>query len=447
MASVFGRVVYSYKGKYSFTGTYRADGASQFLGDNKWGYFPSAGVAWNVAEEDFMNQDLVQQLKLRATIGSTGNHGISEYATLAALTRDFSAYGTNSQYFGYWPSQFNNPDLRWEKTTQYDIGLDLSILDQKVNFTADWYLKKTTDLLFEKELPDYNGGGKIWTNQGAIDNTGLEFTLNVFPVQTQNLRWESSLTASYTQTEVKDLGGVDILIPDASRGGANQGGLFALQVGKPVGMFYLQEWAGFDDSGANLFKTADGGVTTQNNVENKKILDKASIPKWNFGWNNSLTWQNWDLNVFFRATSNYYRLNHSRFYQSCMIGASRFISSREAYYKSWDQVADKSQAEFPSLTNSNNQYVAASTQWLENAAFLRCQNLSIGYQIPKKVTKIADIHLSLSAENLFVLSAYKGMDPETVSEVDDTYRDTAFGLDDGSFPLPRTYTFIARFDF
>ncbi|MDR2139007.1 MAG: TonB-dependent receptor [Tannerella sp.] len=448
MVSAFGRAVYSYKGKYSFTGTYRADGASQFTGKNKWGYFPAAGLAWNVAEEDFMNKDLIQQLKLRATVGVTGNHGVSPYSTYALLSRDYASYGTSNQYFGYWPATTNNPDLRWEKTTQYDLGLDLGILDQRVSISTDVYLKKTTDLLFEQELPDYNGGGKIWVNQGAIDNKGWELTLNVFPVRTRDLTWESNLTTTYSTTEVKDLAGENLIIPDASRGGANQGGLFALQIGKPVGTFYLQEWAGFNDQGFNVYKTVDGGLTTQNNVANRKVLDKSAIPKWTFGWNNSLTWKNWDFNVFFRATGEYYRLNHARFYQSCMIGASRFISSREAYYYTWDHVTDKSQARFQTLTGEGRPSdVAASTQWLENAQFLRCQNLTIGYAIPRKLTKVADIHLSLSAENLFVLTGYRGLDPETISEVDEKYRDTTFGLDDGSFPIPRTCTFIVRFDF
>jgi TonB-linked SusC/RagA family outer membrane protein len=448
MVSAFGRLAYSYRGKYSFTGTMRADAASQFKGDNKWGYFPSAGLAWNVGEEDFMDRDAIQQLKLRATVGVTGNHGVGPYSTYALLSRAYHAYGTNSQYFGYWPATTSNPDLRWEKTTQYDLGLDLAILDQRLSLSTDVYLKKTTDLLFEKELPDYNGGGKVWVNQGAIDNKGWELTLNVFPVQTRDLTWESNLTASYTDTEVKDLGGVDMIIPDASRGGANQGGLFALQVGKPVGTFYLQEWAGFNDQGFNVYRTVDGGLTTANDVANRQVLDKCAFPKWNFGWNNSLTWKNWDLNVFFRATGEYYRLNHSRFYQSCMIGASRFISSREAYYRSWDHVADKSQALFQTLKGEGRPSdVGASTQWLENAQFLRCQNLTLGYAIPRKLTKVADIHLSLSAENLFVLTGYTGLDPETVSELEDKYRDTTYGLDDGAFPVPRTWTFIVRFDF
>jgi TonB-linked SusC/RagA family outer membrane protein len=447
MISTFGRVVYSYQGKYSFTGTYRADAPSQFKDENKWGYFPSAGVAWNIAEEDFMNKDLIQQLKLRGSIGVTGNHGVDEYATFAQLARAYVSYGTNTEYIGYWPETFNNPDLRWEKTLQYNAGIDLSIINQRVNITTDVYLKKTTDLLFLKALPDYNGGGNIWTNQGAVDNMGWELTVNAIPIRTQDLTWESNFTTSYTNTIVRDLAGVDRIIPDGDRGGANAGGLFALEVGKPVGSFYLQEWVGFDENGMNQFLAADGTVTTENRLDDKKVLDKSSIPKWTFGWNNSLRWKSWDLNIFLRATGNYYRLNHSRFYQSSMIGASRFISTREAYYLSWDHVADKSKAQFPSLTNPNVQYVAGSTQWLENAQFLRCQNLTLGYQIPRELTKIADIHLSLSIENLFVLTKYKGMDPETVSEVNDDYRDNAFGLDDGSFPIPRSYSFILRINF
>jgi TonB-linked SusC/RagA family outer membrane protein len=454
MISAFGRVVYSYQGKYSFTGTYRADAPSQFRDKYKWGYFPSAGVAWNIGEEDFINKDQIQQLKLRATVGTTGNHGVGAYATFASLSRDYSSYGTNTEYIGYWPATFSNPDVHWEKTTQYNVGLDLSVINRKVNVTTDVFLKKTADLLFLKDLPDYNGGGAVWTNQGAIDNKGWELTVNTYPVQTKDLTWESNFTTTFTKTKVKDLAGVEMILPDNGRSEKGfTGAVFALALGKPVGLFYLQEWAGFDEKGANLFRTADGGVTTENRIDDKHIIEgKSSIPEWTFGWNNSLTYKNWDFNVFFRATGEFYRLNIARFNQSGLGGDSRFISSREAYYLSWDHVADKSKAQFPSLTNPDNQYVISSTQWLENAQFLRCQNISIGYLIPKRLTKVADAHLSFNVENLFVLTGYTGMDPETVSQ--ENYSeggvsryDLTFGLDAGSFPIPRAYTFILRFDF
>jgi TonB-linked SusC/RagA family outer membrane protein len=446
MVSTFGRLIYSYKGKYLLTGTMRADAPSQFRNDYKWGYFPSGALGWNISEEEFMNKDFIQQLKLRASIGSTGNHGVGAYSTLAALTQDNAVYGLNQQFPGFWLNSFVNPNIHWEKTFQYDAGVDVSVLDQKLNLTVDWFLKNTTDLLFEKNLPLYNGGGKIWTNQGAVKNRGWEFTLNGYPHRSKNLIWESTLTATYTKNTIEDLAGESRIIPDATRGGMLGGGLFAMEPGKPVGSFYVFDWVGFDDKGANLYRTADGGTTINPN-DNDRIVTGNPTPEWIFGWNNQFNYGNWDLNLFFRATGPYDRLNISRYVESCKVGASRFISTREAYYKSWDKVADKSRAEFSSLSNPDNKYYGASTQWLENAAFLRLQNITVGYTIPKSLTKIADIHLSLSGNNLFVLSAYKGMDPETVSEVHDTYKDTTFGIDNGSFPLPRSYTFILRFDF
>ena len=148
------------------------------------------------------------------------------------------------------------------------------------------------------------------------------------------------------------------------------------------------------------------------------------------------------MNIFFRGTGKYNRLNLTRFSQGSFIG------SREAYYLNWDKIWDKSKAEFPSNTNLKSASYGPSTQWLEQAAFLRLQNLTLGYQIPQKVTKITDIHVSMSCENMFVLTKYKGMDPETVSEINyEDKRDQTFGLDNGSFPMPRVFTFIVRFDF
>ena len=292
-------------------------------------------------EESFINKDVINQLKLRASVGSIGNCGVGAYSTYATLSRDYASYGTSTKYWGYWPESSSNPDLHWEKTVQYDLGFDLGVINNKVNLSADFYLKNTTDLLFQKELPDYNGGGTVWTNLGKLQNKGMEFTLNVVPFATKNLTWESTLTAAYNKNTVKDLGEDDYIIPDASRGGLYSGGLFILKVGKPVGSFYLQRWAGFDDEGANLYYNQDGTTTTDNNNDNRVITGK-SVPDWLFGWNNTLTYKNWDFNVLFRATSNYDRLNISRYIETCQTGASRFISSREGYYRSWDKVADKS---------------------------------------------------------------------------------------------------------
>ena len=444
MVSTFGRVIYSYKSKYLFTGTMRADAPSQFRGKYKWGYFPSAAVGWNIAEEDFMNKDLIQQLKLRASAGTIGNHGVDAYATMLNMTLDKYSFGMNQQYGGYWLNAYANPKLRWEKTTQYNIGVDLGTLNQRVNLTVDWFLKKTTDLLFNKAQPYYYGGGNMWVNQGRVDNSGWEFTATAWPVQNSGFTWESTLTASYTKTVVKDLAGEKRIIPDEGRGN-RLSPIFVLEPGREVGVFRIFDFAGFDNQGTTLYRKNDGSTTTSPQAEDRVILGN-SIPKWIFGWNNQFKYQNWDLNIFFRATSKYNRLNLSDFFHSSRV-ASYFITTRDAYYKNWDMVTDKSQAKYSGFNSPGNVTHGPSTQFLEQAAFLRLQNLSLGYQIPRKTTKVADIHLSLSCENMFVLTKYSGLDPETVSEVSDTYRDNTFGIDDGSFPVPRAWTFNVRFDF
>jgi len=442
MVSTFGRIIYSYKSKYLFTGTMRADAPSQFTDKYKWGYFPSAAVGWNIAEEDFMNKDLIQQLKLRASAGTTGNHGVDAYATLVNMTLEFTNFGLDRRFGGYWQNTYANPELRWEKTTQYNIGFDLGVFNQRLNITVDWFKKITTDLLFEKPLPYYCGGGNMWVNQGRVDNNGWEFTVNAWPVQSGKFSWETTLTASYTNNVIKDLAGDEFIIPDQTRGN-RLSPIFILEPGRQVGVFRIFDFKGFDENGTTLYQKSDGGTTTSPQADDRVILGN-SIPKWIFGWNNQFRYQNWDLNIFFRATSKYDRLNLSRFFHSSRV-ASYFITTREAYYDAWDMVTDKSKAKFAGFNAPGNVTHGPSTQWLEQAAFLRLQNLTLGYQIPRKTTKVTDIHLSFSCENLFVLTKYSGLDTETVSELSDG--DNTFGVDNGSFPIPRAWTFNVRFDF
>lgn len=163
MVSAFGRVMYNYKNRYYLTGTIRADGSSKFM-NNKWGYFPSAAAAWNITEEKFMeNQNLFQLLKLRTSFGVTGNQAINAYGTLGLMTLANYSYGTGSLYPGYWQSTFSAPDLTWEKTYSYDAGIDISMLNHRLNLTVDWYRKNTKDLLFAKTIPYFNGGGSYFT--------------------------------------------------------------------------------------------------------------------------------------------------------------------------------------------------------------------------------------------------------------------------------------------
>jgi TonB-linked SusC/RagA family outer membrane protein len=430
IVSGVGRLFYGYKGRYMLTGTFRADGSSKFQGNNKWGYFPSGSVAWDVAREDFMSdQHLFQQLKVRTSFGITGNQDIGRYSTLGMLSSTSYGFGTSNPYTGYWGNSFATPNVRWEKTYQYDAGVDLRLLDSRVSFSADVFLKKTKDLLFLKTVPGYNGGGSYWVNQGEIKNTGVEFVLNVIPVSRGDLIWESDLSASFVKNEIVDLAGEDFII--------NAGRSEILKPGYPLGTFYLYEWKGFDDTGANLYRKADGSLTTTPTGEDQVIMGQAN-PKWTIGWNNTLNWKNWSASLFLNAVTGFNRLNTGLSQMSSMAG-SRFITYHDAYFSGWDKVSNKADAKFPSNTNPDNKYFDNSDFWLEDASFLKVKNVSIAYRIPGRIAKIADIQLSVSAQNLLILTKYKGMDPE-VYNLD-------MGSDYGAYPEARTFTFGAKFNF
>ena len=434
LASGIVRANYDYKKRYFITAALRADGSSKFQGDNKWGYFPSAAIAWDIAQESFMsNQHVLDQLKLRASFGVTGNQDIAAYSTLGMLSGASYGWGTSTSSTGYWGNQFATPDITWEKTYQYDLGLDLSL--GGFNITVDWFKKQTKDLLFQKQVPKYNGGGTYWVNQGKLNNTGVEMSLTTFPVKGA-VTWETSLNASYVKNEVADLAGDDFVLTAnySDLGGPMQ----IMKPGYPMGSFYVYQWKGFDDKGANLYQKADGSLTTNPTSDDLVVKGQAS-PKWTVGWNNTVTWKNWTLNVFFNAATGYDRLNISRFMAASMTGVSRFITLRDAYFKGWDHVANKADALYPSLTNTDNKSYANSDFWLEDASFIKLKNISLSYRIPRRVLKFASVQLSVSAQDLFTITRYKGMDPEVYTSYD--------GLDYGAYPIPRTITFGAKIRF
>lgn len=434
LASGIVRANYDYKKRYFITAALRADGSSKFQGNNKWGYFPSAAVAWDIAQEAFMsNQHVLDQLKLRASFGVTGNQDIAAYSTLGMLSGAFYGWGTSTSSTGYWGNQFATPGITWEKTYQYDLGLDLSL--GGFNITVDWFKKQTKDLLFQKQVPKYNGGGTYWVNQGKLNNTGVEMSLTTFPVK-GTVTWETSLNASYVKNEVADLAGDDFVL---TANYSDLGGpLQIMKPGYPMGSFYVYQWKGFNDKGANLYQKADGSLTTNPTSDDLVVKGQAS-PKWTVGWNNTVTWKNWTLNVFFNAATGYDRLNISRFMAASMTGVSRFITLRDAYFKGWDHVANKADALYPSLTNTDNKSYANSDFWLEDASFIKLKNISLSYRIPRRVLKFASVQLSVSAQDLFTITRYKGMDPEVYTSYD--------GLDYGAYPIPRTITFGAKIRF
>ena len=434
LASGIARVSYDYGKRYFITAAFRADGSSKFQGRNKWGFFPSAAVAWDIAAEEFMKgQNVVSQLKLRASYGVSGNEAISAYSTMGMLSETIYGWGSTTGYTGYWGNTFATPDLTWEKTTQYDVGMDMNI--GGVEVSVDWFKKMTEDLLFQKQVPGYNGGGTYWVNQGELLNTGVELSVNAFPVKS-GVVWEMGFNAAYIHNEVVDLAGNEFILQAnySDLGGAMQ----IMKPGYPLGSFNVYRWKGFDENGANLYLKKDGSLTTSPTSDDLVIKGNAS-PKWTLGWNNTLTWRRWTLNVLFNAALDFDRLNISRYTTASMSGGSRFITLKDAYFKGWDYVQDKSKAEYPNVKNPENKVLTNSDFWLEDASFLKLKNISLSYYIPRRVTKFAGIRLTLSAQDLLTFTGYSGMDPEVYSSYD--------GLDYGAYPVPRTYTFSVQFRF
>ncbi|MGI6571857.1 MAG: SusC/RagA family TonB-linked outer membrane protein [Fermentimonas sp.] len=439
MVSVFGRVMYNYDRRYFVTGTLRADGSSKFQGQNRWGYFPSGSLAWDIARENFMlDNGIFDQLKLRTSYGITGNQDIAPFSTLGMLTAASYSWGRPTLLPGYWGNTFATPDVRWEKAYQYDFGLDASFFASKLSVTMDWFKKKTRDLLFRKKVPDYNGGGNYWVNEGAVDNTGFEFSISAYPLsKNSEFQWETNFNGTFLKNEIVNLAGQDYIIED--EGNTTFGSSLIMKPGYPRGSFYLYKWAGFDDEGANLYEKLDGTLTNHPTSDDRFIMGQSE-PKLTLGWNNSFSYKNWSANVLLYAATGFERFNMTYYGISNIMATYRFITLEDAYFKNWDFVTDKSEAKFASFKNKNNISYGNASNWLENASFLKLKNITISYNIPKETAKIADIQLSLSGENVFILSGYTGMDPEVTVSTDG-------GKDQGAYPIPRTFTFGARITF
>ncbi|MBR8725926.1 TonB-dependent receptor P3 [Bacteroides pyogenes] len=440
LLSGVGRVMYNYDNRYLFTGTLRADGSSKFSKD-KWGYFPSVAVAWNIGNEAFMKkQQIVQNAKLRISYGIVGSQAIEPYSTLGLMSVAGSLFGGTSNYAGYWSKDLATRNVTWEKTKQFDFGLDFSILDNRLELSVDYFNRKTTDALLQKSIPGYNGGGQYWVNSGEIRNSGVDFSMTGRILDRYDLSWTSTLNMTYLKNEVLSLAG-DKFLPGTTPASGMVTEVNRIIPGESIGAFYGYEWIGLDDKGNNIY--ADHKKDGKIDSEDRVILGK-SIPDVTFGWNNQLTWKNWDLNCFVGGSFGAKKLNLVRFTMASMVGDSKFITLRDAYNKGFDKVGTG--AEYPSLQSTSNTTRGESSQWLEKADYIRLENVTLGYRLSKSITKFADLKLYVSAQNLFTITGYKGMDPASHS-FSSANVDINNGVDLGAYPTPRTITFGVKMNF
>lgn len=446
LMSGVGRVMYNYKDRYMLTGTIRADGSSKFQ-NKKWGYFPSIAAAWSLGNEDFMqNQNIVQDMKIRASYGVIGSQAIDPYGTLGLMADAMYAFGGSSQYTGYWiGTSVATPDLTWETTHQFDLGLDFSVLNHRLSVSLDYFDKQTKDGLLKKTIPNYDGGGSYWVNAGEISNRGLDFSINALVIDQKDFSWNTNLTGTYLKNEVKSLGGMEFISGSTPASGMiPDDGVTRVEVGQPIGAFYGYVWTGLDESGKDSYLDLDNsGVIDAND---RTFIGKAT-PDFTLGWNNTLSWKNWDLNVFFTGAFGADRLNLVRYTGAAITGDFAFITLKEAWENSFDKLGQA--ARYPSVKVEGNNYQAASTKWLESADYFRLDNISLSYNLPKKVAKFADLRFTFSCQNLFTITGYKGMDPAGISFMDTSNGsvDINDGIDMGAYPLNRTYTIGVRMNF
>ncbi|PJJ09324.1 TonB-linked SusC/RagA family outer membrane protein [Flavobacterium sp. 1] len=448
LKSWLARANYSYKGKYNLTVSARADGSSRFGTESLWGYFPSAGFSWNITEEDFAkNIKGISDAKLRLSAGTTGNQEIGNYLSLASIGSVNYAFGGTLQT-GLAPTRLANPDLRWEKTDQYNIGLDLSLLDRKINFVFDAYYKKTNDLLISVPVPLTSGFATVLQNIGGVENKGIEIGLITENIKTETFSWNSNFVFSANRNKVLEIGnGVNQFFPIVPNGSLLQQQPVTVKVGLPLGTFW-----GYKTNG--IFQTQEE-VNTQpkiNSLANTKIgdrkyvdtngdgiitaLDKGDLgssqPKFVGSFSNTLSYSNFDLSFSFQGAYGgkiFNALNQQLEISTLGTNAAATLLDR------WTPTNPSN--EIPRATSSPLGIV--SERYVEDASFLRLKLITLGYTFPKSISsKIGtkSIKIYVSAENLFTWTKYTGYDPEVSSyEQNNLYP----GIDFGAYPNSKTF--------
>lgn len=440
MLSGVARVIYNYDNRYMFTGTFRADGSSRFT-NNKWGYFPSVALAWTASNEKFMEKyrSLISNLKLRVSYGVIGNQDISPYSTLALMSQTTTYFGTNTGVTGYWANTLATPDIKWEKTNQFDVGFDLGLWENRLTLSFDYFNKQTSDALLSTRLPNYLGGTSYLINAGKVSNQGFDVALTANLWSNNDFHWDATINATYLKNKVKKLTAQEPRLYSGTMPGICDDGTNIITEGEAIGSFYGYRWAGIDAEGYDTYYAANGSITRNPDPTTDRVVLGRSTPDFTLGWNNTLRYKNWSLNAFFNSSFGAKRLNVLRFAMNEMIGNSRMFTEAGHVEKIGTLWTDPSRTE-------NNVTKANSSKFLENADYCRLENLTLSYNVPKDWASFADILLSFSVQNLFTITGYKGSNPAGYSFASSA-GDQATGVDTGTYPTPRTWTFGVRMSF
>ena len=440
MNSYFLRLAYTYKDRYSATVTGRVDGSSRFGENNKYAFFPSAGLAWNTSREDFLaDNNTLSNLKLHTSYGLTGNSEIDVYQSLATVTTSTLLLNGSRESYSY-VSTLANPDLKWEKTAQFDVGFELGLWQNRLAFDVAYYNKKTTDLLLECPVPHSTGYDTVYKNVGSVRNQGMDLMITARPVENKNFNWSSTINLNFNKNKILSLGDndEDILMVDWVGGYES-----ILRVGESMSSFY-----GYVRYGVYTEEDYENGDCTLDQVgrakrsEEKEILGKG-IPDWTGSWINTFSYKNFDLTVDFQfvwgveTMQQFYHSTYDRF------GITNGLS--EILYDAYDGTNPDTMQQAIYLSNSGHagQDTTVDSSWVVNGAYLRCNMIQLGYTFEPNVVKkigLSGLHVYVSGNNLFLVTAsdFNGYDPESTSQSGDDYQ---FGQNMTFFSYPRARTF------
>ena len=447
IASYFSRLNYNYDGKYLLLLNARYDGSSRFGKDNRYGFFPSGSVGWRISQEAFMEGvTFVNDLKLRGSYGLTGNQEIDNYAGRGVYGLG-TGTNTGNNYAGSTGATLNSlpsPELQWEETAQLNIGFDLSILNSRVNITADYYVKKTDNLLFNVPLPSTTGFDTKLANIGKMENKGFEFSVNSINIENNNFSWTTNFNIATNQNKILSLlGEEDVIV------GSQFNGYSIARQGEEIS-FYLYEREPLVDpeTGQTILIDQDGSGGLVN--EGDLVLAGSPFPDFFGGITNGFNYRNFDLSIFFQYAygNKIYNLTR-KFMEELRVQDRATISSnttQESFDKRWRQAGDITEYPKVNYDDSNNEHIRPNTTWLEDGSYLRLKTLSLGYTFgPKLLEKLhfTNVRVYFTSNNLLTFTKYSGFDPEvdhfTGVNGGATNSGLRRGYDYGSYPQSKTF--------
>ena len=447
LQSWLGRVNYSYDKRYNATVTLRADGSSRFADGHKWGWFPSVGASWNLDQEKFFHfGKSVDFIQLRLSAGVVGNQEIGDYQFVANLSP--ATYILDGQRVtAYLQANKDNPDLKWESTASYNVGVSSGFFNNRLTVTFDAYYKKTSDLLLDVPIEGTTGFSSVLRNVGSVTNKGVEFEVGGVLIDRKNWSWNVNANIAHNKNEVTSLGDAEQIVPDFNGIGTLQYlNPIIVKVGEPLGTFYGYRFQGIIQSDEDLSKLPTQTISplepgnpkyanvNEDNVVNEedRVILGNSQPKFTYGFNTSLKYKQWDLFVNLAGSYGNKLFN---------VFAARFTKGNISY-NALSDVLDRWTPNNPSNTvqkASNSTSIVTDDRYIEDASYLRVKNIQLGYTFPlKQLSRDAKLRLSLSLQNFFTFTGYSGYDPEAnrngIDETNALYQ----GIDFGAYPTSKS---------